>query len=91
MYRVGIQFTGTTPSLIRLKNIFSNNVFKSSWDKITLHEIVLNSEIVNFFLNMADFHKKLQIFDCDMPLDFKHENVSLEYLCPNQFIYSMVQ
>ncbi|EFP11553.1 hypothetical protein CRE_28889 [Caenorhabditis remanei] len=23
---------------------------------------------------MADFHKELQILDCDMPLDFKHEN-----------------
>ncbi|KAF1763841.1 hypothetical protein GCK72_003787 [Caenorhabditis remanei] len=67
-------FTKVTPSLIRLKNIFSNDTFKSSWLKITLHEIVLNSEIVNFFLNMADRRKEFYIFDCDMPLDFKHEN-----------------
>ncbi|EFP11641.1 hypothetical protein CRE_28890 [Caenorhabditis remanei] len=67
-------FIKVTPSLIRLKNIFSNDTFKSSWLKITLHEIVLNSEIVNFFLNMADRRKEFYIFDCDMPLDFKHEN-----------------
>ncbi|KAF1763833.1 hypothetical protein GCK72_003779 [Caenorhabditis remanei] len=67
-------FTKVTSSLIRLKNIFSNDTFKSSWDKITVHDIVLNSEIVNFFLNMADRRKEFQIFDCDMPLDFKHEN-----------------
>ncbi|KAF1763832.1 hypothetical protein GCK72_003778 [Caenorhabditis remanei] len=67
-------FTKVTPSLIRLKNIFSNDTFESSWLKITLHEIVLNSEIVNIFLNMADRRKEFYIFDCDMPLDFKHEN-----------------
>ncbi|EFP11563.1 hypothetical protein CRE_28883 [Caenorhabditis remanei] len=67
-------FTKVTPSLIRLKDIFSNDTFKSSWLKITLHEIVLNSEIVNFFLNMADRRKEFHIFGCDMPLDFKHEN-----------------
>ena len=70
-------FTKVTPSLIRLKDIFSNDTFKSSWDKITLHEIVFNSKIVNFFLNMADLRKEFHIFGCDMPLDFKHENVSL--------------
>ncbi|KAF1763827.1 hypothetical protein GCK72_003773 [Caenorhabditis remanei] len=69
-----ILFTKVTPSLIRLKKIFSNDTFKSSWLKITLHEIVLNSEIVNFFLNMADLRKEFNIYDCDMPLDFKHEN-----------------
>ncbi|EFP11594.1 hypothetical protein CRE_28881 [Caenorhabditis remanei] len=67
-------FTKVTPSLIRLKDIFSNDTFKSSWNKITLHEIVFNSKIVNFFLNMADLRKEFHIFGCDMPLDFKHEN-----------------
>ncbi|EFP11579.1 hypothetical protein CRE_28891 [Caenorhabditis remanei] len=71
---VGIQFTKVTPSLILLEKLFSNDTFKSSWDKITLYGIDFNSEIVNFFLNMADLRKEFQIFNSDMPLDFKHEN-----------------
>ncbi|EFO92214.1 hypothetical protein CRE_10911 [Caenorhabditis remanei] len=72
---LGIHFTKPNPSLIRLKKIFSYDTFKSSWYKITLDGIDFNTEIVNFILNMADRRKAIQILDCDMPLDFKHENV----------------
>ncbi|KAF1763826.1 hypothetical protein GCK72_003772 [Caenorhabditis remanei] len=69
-----IHFTKPNPSLVFLKKIFSNNTFKTVWNKITLYGIEFNSEIVNFFLNMADRRKEFQIFNSDMPLDFKHKN-----------------
>ncbi|KAF1763835.1 hypothetical protein GCK72_003781 [Caenorhabditis remanei] len=72
---VGIQLTKVTPSLVILEKIFSNNTFKTAWNKITLDGCVFNAEIVTFFLNMADRRKEFQIFNSDMPLDFKHENV----------------
>ena len=71
-----IRFTGKTPSLVFVNKLFSNDAFKSSWNKITLDGIEFNSEIVNFFLNMADPFKEFQICHSDMPLDFKHKNVS---------------
>ncbi|EFP11580.1 hypothetical protein CRE_28886 [Caenorhabditis remanei] len=71
---LGIRFTGKTPSLVFLNKLFSNDAFKSSWNKITLDGIEFNSEIVNFFLNMADPFKEFQICHSDMPLDFKHKN-----------------
>ncbi|EFP11546.1 hypothetical protein CRE_28885 [Caenorhabditis remanei] len=74
MNGLGIQFVAATPSLEFVNKLFSNDTFKTSWNKITLDGCVFNAEIVNFFLNMADGRKEVQIFNSDMPLDFKHEN-----------------